>query len=654
MSTPTQQIDLLNPFPALQGHYIHQLKQTIHAYSATQIVIGEVLQNAIDSLVEAGRPNGLIEVTLDFDARTVTVRDNGTGFPNDPHLLFLGGGRKRGGSKKLFGLVGVGLKVVLFSSDFFQIRARNQSGAFRYTLDNAYHFETDPPPVLAAPGRFPDDDKPLDHVGTEIVYRFPAGTSRDPLKEFTQELIERCLTGSALDKGFGKSLTASVKSGVADTRFSALLEGFFRRYTYSADVLNRLGEKPELKSAKITIDYSCSKPADAIPTAAPLFDGKTKGRATIDPSYLLVDDMIGRLPVHEKPGLFKHELGAGGQNLTRTWKGFNFKVYSGPEDYEKLLIAKSGALPDAIEEYRSKLFPRLNGIILTIGRIPMFEEMLPGSSQRMLSSNGVITTHDLEITKGRNQEYVRCFDMVIDVNAELNYGKSQIKDHTLVGLVKRFLNDAYGATIQAAAGNWVGRVVLPDETEERDVFLTRPDLGLDGFVLQKEPTDENDVIALFFELAGKGRFPDFRLFGMSQWDKYDSRGAVRRVGESDPPATPRDDSQALTVEFKVEAAAVIDDFEKEAKTAKDIQLLIAWREGKNTSEHYGFSDIQHSRFAPKKIFPSVQRYLLDTKSGAEVQVLLLEPIVQTLRAAAGPPATSPAAAPPTKGRGKRK
>lgn len=634
-------LDLLNPFPALQGHYIHQLKQTIHVYSATQIVIGEVLQNAIDSLVEASRPNGLIEIVLDFDTRTVTVRDNGMGFPNDPQLLFLGGGRKRSGSKKLFGLVGVGLKVVLFSSDFFQIRARNQSGAFRCTINNAYMYDREPPPAVSAPDVFPDDDDPLDHVGTEIQYRFPAGTTRDPLKEFPEDVLERCLTHTDLTKGFGKTLGFAVKQGAFDTRFSALLEAFFRRFTYSADVLNRLGGKPELKTAKVVIDFSCATPAQALPAAAPLFDGKTKGRVTIEPSYLLVDDVVARVPAQERPGLFRHELGAGGKNLTRTWKGFNCKVYNGPEDYEKLLLGRNSTLPDAIAEYRTKLFPRINGIILTIGRVPLFEEMLPGSSQRVLSANGVVTTHELEITKGQNQGYVRCFDMVIDVDAELNYGKSQIKDHHLVNLVKRFLNDAYSATIQSAAGNWVGRVVLPDETEERDTFLPRKDLGLEGFVLQKEPTDENDVIALFFELAGKGHFQDYRLFGMSQWDKYDSRGAIRRVGEKEAPPMPRDDSQALTVEFKVEATAVIDDFEKEAKSPREIQLLIAWREGTTSSEHYGFADIQHSRYAPKKVFPSVQRYLQDTKTGSEIQVLLLQPIVEGLKG----PTVAPIAAP---------
>ena len=107
--------DLLNPsdFSEL---YRHQLKQTISAYNPTQIVLGEALQNAIDAIVEADGTSHEITIDLDLDERTVKVIDTGIGFPNDPKLLFLGGGTKRDGNPRLFGFVGVGIKVVLFSS----------------------------------------------------------------------------------------------------------------------------------------------------------------------------------------------------------------------------------------------------------------------------------------------------------------------------------------------------------------------------------------------------------------------------------------------------------------------------------------------------------------------------------------------------------
>ena len=146
-----QSLDLLNPLD-LREHYRHQLRQTISAYNPTQIVLGEALQNAIDAIVEAddGVPHE-ININLDLDQSAVTITDNGGGFPNDPELLFLGGGTKRSGNPKLFGLVGVGIKVVLFSSKEFRLRANSDQNAFRYKIVDAYKFDNESPPDLKVP-----------------------------------------------------------------------------------------------------------------------------------------------------------------------------------------------------------------------------------------------------------------------------------------------------------------------------------------------------------------------------------------------------------------------------------------------------------------------------------------------------------------------
>ena len=128
-------LDLLNPSD-LREHYRHQLKQTISAYNPTQIVLGEALQNAIDAIVEADGTGHEINIDLDLDQKAVKVTDTGVGFQNDPSLLFLGGGTKRDGNSRLFGFVGVGIKVVLFSSKEFRIRSHSKDGAFSYEISD--------------------------------------------------------------------------------------------------------------------------------------------------------------------------------------------------------------------------------------------------------------------------------------------------------------------------------------------------------------------------------------------------------------------------------------------------------------------------------------------------------------------------------------
>ena len=629
-----ESLDLLNPSD-LSEHYRHQLRQTINAYNSTQIVLGEALQNAIDAIVEAD--DGIsheINIDLDLDQKSVTVTDNGIGFPNDPSLLFLGGGTKRSGSRKLFGLVGVGIKVVLFSSKEFRLRSNSDQGVFHYEISDAYQFENDPPPNLQAPSQFPDDASSLNN-GTEVYYRFPEHTEDNPMEQFIQNMYDQCLPRGN-DSDFGKTLTLAVERGFYENRMAGLMAAFLRRYTYAGDVLNYLGGKRELLNTTIHTHVTCSNPsANFGDKIGDLFDGKTQFSFKISPEYLLVSDTRNWVPRQDRPGLFDEPLGRGGTNLTRTWRGFNTCLYADGEDYEKLVTNRNGEFPTAvresIEEYRERLFPRINGILLTIGQIPLFEEFLPGGSQRVISANGVVTTHEVDLTRGRTQQYARSFDLVIDVNATLNYGKSQLTDTHLVSRIRRFVNDAYATTIQTAASHWVGRVEPPDDDEQYDFFLRRESLNIPELAIKKVPRDENDVIALFFELLGRGYIKGYQSFGLSQTDPYDGRFILRRSGDETDPVIPADDKQLSAVEFKVTASSLIQDLEREAKDPRELRLVIAWEEGASNSDQFGFADIEYSRYNPDNVYPSVTRYLQDTRSGSQIQVLLLKSVVDEIR-----------------------
>ena len=627
--------DILGSPSGLHEYYQHQLRQTINAYNSTQIVLGEALQNAIDAIV--GADDGIsheININLDLDQKSVTVTDNGIGFPNDPSLLFLGGGTKRPGSRKLFGLVGVGIKVVLFSSKEFRLRSNSDQGAFRYEISDAYQFEKDPPPNLQVPSQFPHDLSPLNN-GTEVYYRFPDHTEDNPVEQFIQNMYDHCLPRGN-DSDFGTTLKLAVERGFYKNRMAGLMATFLRRYTYAGDILNYLGGKQELLNTTIDIHVTCSNPSAAFGDGiGDLFDGKTQFSFEIKPKYLFVSETRNWVPPQDRPGLFEQSLGRGGTNLTRTWKGFNTCLYADAEDYEKLITDKNGEFPkgvkESIEEYRERLFPRINGILLTIGQIPLFEEFLPGGSQRVISANGVVTTHEVDLTRGRTQSYARSFDLVIDVDATLNYGKSQLTDTHLISRIRRFVNDAYATTIQTAASKWVGRVDPPDDGEQYDFYLKRESLNIPELAIKKVPRDENDVIALFFELLGRGYIEGYQSFGLSQMDRYDGRFILRRSGDETDPVIPADDRQLSAVEFKVTASSLIQDLERGAKDPRELKLVIAWGEGASNSDRFGFADIEHSRYYPDNVYSSVTRYLQDTRSGSQIQVLLLKSVVDEIR-----------------------
>lgn len=631
-------LDLLSP-ANLGDLYAHQIRQTINAYDPPHVVFGEALQNALDAIRETGpgQPHE-VKLTIDFRDRSITVSDDGIGFPNDPRLLFLGGTRKMG--KSLYGMIGAGLKVVLFSSEHFSLRARTGSDHFRVDLDDACRFAEDSPPSLVVPAQFDPDPEPLAATGTEMSYSFPPPEqgAADMFTSCFDRIVDACLPAGAND-ALDSLLEGAVEQMACPTRLAALLSLFLRRFSYGGDVRRALGLLPD-DHAQITVrvirDGSTGLSTSGLDD---LFDGQDDFTFSVTPSYATVEDTSKWISA-KKLSIFGDQLGRGGGNMQRTAKAFNFVRLTDPEDYKKLLVNARGGLSQEtsewITEFEERLFPRINGILLTIGHIPDFYRALPGGSRRVISANGVVTTHDVAFDRGRNQQYVRCFDLCIDLDAQLNWGKSQITDPHLVGRVRRYANAAYAATIQNAAKIFVGTIKDDeDDDEDGDVFLGRSDLGLAGYVLRKEPTSEQDVIALFFELAGHGVFDDYRVFGLSSTDQYDSRAAIVTEGQ-DPEAvfSPKSEKTLRVVEFKHTASSLVGDLERNQKSAKEIDLLVAWTEGTSGQARYIFEDIVHSRAAersPKRTFPHVERYLQDTRDDAQVQVLLLDRVVEKLK-----------------------
>ena len=633
MSNMSSTVDLLNPAGFFRVNYINQLRQTIAAYSDSMIVVGEALQNAIDAVCEQPRPEeGKISVRVDFDAETVTVRDNGVGFPPDLSLLYLGGSLKKG--QKTRGKIGVGIKVAMFSSEYFCIRSNRGEKTWKVEINDGYKFESlDSLPV---PEPLPSDPDPLENRGTEVTCRFAKisnGTSY--LNRFVTEVRNAC-PPSPTRKGFWNTIT-TLPTGFPSP-FAALLASFLRRHSYVGDVLAAFNRQERYPDGGIQIEFvvQCSNPkerfGDEIGT---LFGDEPIQSFLVGPSYLCVKDTLAWVPRGKKaPRLFGEKLGDGGTNLLRT-DGFNVRLFASVEEYESLLRNSKGRLPANVDDYRKRLFPHINGILLTIGRIPAFEKYLPGGSRRVISCNGVVTSHDIDLTRGRNQEYVRCFDFVVDLDAELNYGKTQLTSMYLVKWVRDYVNEAYVRVIQNAAGAWVGKI--PElKDEDTEVFVGRDDLGLLSYVTRKVPRDENDVIGLFFEMAGQGLFLGYRVFGLSQKATYDCRAAILRDADDETVLEPTDDTKLRVVEFKLMATEVIRDFDRFQKFAREIDLVIAWDLGDYESRDYAIYDIDQSsayQASPKRIFPCVTKYIYDSREGSEVQVLLLKEIVAELKAA---------------------
>jgi len=624
-----QKVDLIRPGKNYKENYIYQVRQTVDAYSPTHIAFGEAVQNAIDAVCEDPKPDrGFISLDINIDKRRIEVRDNGLGFPKKFSYLYLGGGDKKNkpGSK---GEVGVGLNVVLFSTSTFKLKSNLYSdGAWKITVDDACKFEE--LSSLTVPAEFPEDTDPLDTRGTQLSYTFPSTDNR--LLHSLQEVVD-----SASPRGSFGDFVEEYKDGTGyPSEFATLFGAYLRRFTYAGDVLCTTEQQDRFPDdgIKVEVTITCSDPSSSLPDdLADLYGDAETQNFEVDCSYLTVKDTRDWVPSGKKePEVFSDKVGAGGGNLETT-NGFNYLVLRNEEEYKSLLKNKNKNISPKIEYFEDKLFEDLNGIIITMGRIPDLKRFLPNGSRRLISCNGVLTEHDIDLTRGRNQEYVRCLDIVVDVDSVLNYGKTQLKNKYMVKYVNEFVNEAYVRTLQYGTGEWVGNMPS-DPPEEEDLFTGKEDLEVKDFTTWKEPRDENDVIGLFFELAGKGHIDDFRMYGLSQVMQYDGKATYQNKNENSDVMSVEDDSKLRTVEFKVHATDVMRDFERKTKYSREIDLLVAWDEGDYNGKYYNIYDIEESNIydnSPPMIFEGVERFVYDAREGSETQVLLLNSMIEDIK-----------------------
>ncbi|MEC4185316.1 ATP-binding protein [Adlercreutzia sp. R21] len=115
----------------------HSIRDIDDSYNNFWDIFAELAQNAVDAIIEAKRP-GRIEIKVDCRTRSVCFKDNGCGIAAEriPHLLNLFSSGKVT-SFDTIGEKGVGLKFVLFQSSKFIMTTSNGVTAARATVIDA-------------------------------------------------------------------------------------------------------------------------------------------------------------------------------------------------------------------------------------------------------------------------------------------------------------------------------------------------------------------------------------------------------------------------------------------------------------------------------------------------------------------------------------
>ena len=593
--------------------------RTVETYPVPWKVVHETLQNAKDAIRHSGK-QGTIDILLDVANQSVTVKDSGSGFPRDNELLGFGGTDKDDDPDWcLNGRQGVGLKSVILSSKYFSIDAVHKGERWSLRIEDADKFVEGGNPTFAIDELGATNDP----SGTEVTYSF-----RDTLvSQFVTEVLTQQIP----------YVTEYLASNDSE-QIAIALESYFRSYSYAGDLNATMGlGSPVGTNIKIQL-VAASAPLGSVPGY--LETQLKSGRIECEFKSGLWDltEAVGRTkPRRNRPAVLSQSLPPGG-TMGRFNENYVYvKTFTSEAEYRQLLDNPNLRRPADPSKYES-LFRQLRGVYVAIGSASILSRYLIGSPRQFIAADGTPTAHVLPgPTRGGDASYVsNNIHFVANIDAKLNYGKQTVSNTRLVGLVAEYFSEAVRATLRNVAISFVGSMNISssghdldiDRETEKDV-ISRPTLANGLLHFKRIPRDENALIAIFFEILGRGDLPGYHFYSISQKAKYDGRATAKLVNTSDMP-TPDSDTDLHNIEFKLELEDLIDDFEHEVKTPSEIQLVVVWNDTIRSSiTDYQVLDIDYTPDADRRMH-GVEKVLHCKLQNRMIQMVVVQDLSREL------------------------
>ena len=604
----------LNFVQLLNGANLRKLAaRTVETYPTAWKVVHETLQNAKDA-IRRTKQAGTIDVLLDLENQSVTVKDIGLGFPRKDDLLGFGGTDKDNDSDwGLNGRQGVGLKAVILSTKHFSIDAVHCGEKWSLKIENADRFIDGGDPEFTI-----DEYGTTDELsGTTVRYSF-----RDPVvSEFITEVLHQQLP----------YVTDYLANNTRD-QISIAIEAYFRSYSYAGDVNVLLGIGSTVP-IKTNIELvSASMVTGTLPDD--LVKELRRGRIVcgFESGHWDLKSAVDRTRAgRPRPTVLSQALPPGGA-LGKYNENFVYvNAFTTEEQYKRLLENPNLRHPVDPSKYES-LFKQLRGIYVAIGSGPILSRYLIGSPRQFIAADGTPTAHVLPgPTRGGDATYVsNNIHFVANVDARLNYGKQTVSNTRLVSSISDYFSEVVRATLRNVAISLVGRLnpsSSADDIEDLNLIemgvLSRPTLANNLLNFKRVPRDENALIAIFFELLGNAHLTGYHFYSMSQKATYDGRAAIKLSNMAEVPI-PSTDSDLKNVEFKLEVSDLIDDFEQDVKSPSEIQLVVVWNDTiKANITDYQVLDIDHTSDADRRI-DGVEKVLHCKRQNRTIQMLVMQ------------------------------
>jgi hypothetical protein len=527
----------------------HQISQIIESYNHEWDILAELAQNSMDAIRVAGVPKGHISVVVDSSQARISFSDNGAGFPHAdlPRLLRPFGTNKKHQAKTV-GVKGVGLKFVIFSSNSFRI----------LSWDGTLHNDVSIPNAKGWLASESDDALQLeigsatrDEVGTTIEIKLDQDHPIFALT--TAQLLYVLRTRTALgDTGwvFDESVQADFTLRHVDKAGTEAVSGSECRFLLPTEYAhkNDVVDLEEYEQWRIETD-----PSDA-------------GKRT------KLNGRIVKTSGSEYVGGRQIRYWACSTPKRETWK----------------LLSKHGGLLDQDEiddDAFADIDVRFRGEIQT-------------------ATKGMPTGISLPPKSGGSAGYLPNFYIIVDdPYLSFDIGRKSINARQQ-GMIKDLAARVFRKYVTLR--KFMGSEIQPyapgfDKDELFSEIEDLPDLNIAVTRFRKRPNGQEAMVAaLFYEMLGKGQFPEISPLISGYRERYDLYALWGK--------------KKISVEFKYDVAGLLSDFSDAVKMLNEIDCLIVWEVTERdrillSKQGTQYNEISDSGIVEYKGFPRSSGYL---------------------------------------------
>lgn len=520
-----------------------QVNNICESYSNPHDVIAELTQNSVDAIKEWNERHPdvskehFINITIDSTNNYIKVEDSGVGIDVEklPDLL-APNATDKDGNVLTIGEKGVGLTYCIFCSNKFNIRTKSESGVFEGEINNARVWRNE-----KSPENIPDIEPELEE------------DQSDP--EQTGTIIEL----------YDVVCSDEDEKSIFDLSKSRLIY-LLRTKTALGNTKKRHGDNEPDIDITLDIQKESGNNKEKITDEYKFPDTFWDESDVIDLEEFEDRDDIARMSDEEKRENLEDKIWKVEGEITRSSGTVRYYAVFVQSTKDWKRIAKQNKIHD--EENSSPDIQ--HGIYISTRGMPTGIEL----SKPKVGSKGY---------------WGNTFILLGYDGFQFDLGRKSVPSRTK-GMLKDIAKDIYNNF-----KNWRQQIIVNTKTpsskptqlvrkersEKFDQMNRIRNLDADEIEYQKVPDDqEAGVVAIFHELIGSGVLDNYRCYRAGYNQDYDFWGEYIATAEEigDDYAEDVDNvlEQEVVIEFKYEAADIIQDVDEERKYLKDIDLLVAW------------------------------------------------------------------------------